>query len=70
MEGVHDGLPVALSSLVDGDSADASGDLSTVDWGQPARFRRCCESYGYWGLALLEAIVRQADHQVSKVVVA
>ena len=70
VEGVHDGLPVALSSLVDGDSADASGDLSTVDWGQPARFRRCCESYGYWGLALLEAIVRQADHQVSKVVVA
>ena len=30
-----------------------------------ARFRRCCEHYGYWGLALLEAIVRQADHQVS-----
>ena len=51
---------------IDGQQVVVSGDLSEVDWGQPARFRRCCERYGYWGLALLEAIVRQADHQLSK----
>jgi len=50
---------------IDGDQIFASGDLSEADWDQPARFRRCCERYGYWGLALLETIVRQADHQVS-----
>lgn len=44
---------------------DVSGDLAEVDWDQPARFRHCCERYGYWGVALLEAIMRQADHQVS-----
>ncbi len=67
---VRDAAPTAVSATVDGAVLTARGDLSEVDWGQPARFRRCCERYGYWGLALLEAIVRQADHQVSKVVVA
>ena len=43
----------------------ASADLSETDWGQPARFRRLNEQYGPWGLALLEAVVRQADHEVS-----
>ena len=33
----------------------------TVDWISPRRFRRLCERYGIWGLALLEAIVRLAD---------
>jgi hypothetical protein len=41
------------------------GDLTITDWGQPARFRRLCERYGTWGLALLESIVRQADHAAS-----
>ena len=44
----------------------ASADLSETDWGQPARFRRLNEHYGPWGLALLEAVVRQADHEVSQ----
>ena len=47
-------------------SVRASADLSQTDWSQPARFRRLNEQYGPWGLALLEAIVRQADHEVSK----
>lgn len=65
---VNDAAPTAVAVNIDGTEVAAGGDLSEVDWGQPARFRRCCERYGYWGLALLEAIVRQADHQVSKVV--
>jgi CRISPR-associated endonuclease/helicase Cas3 len=59
-----------VETAVDGVDVRASADLQDVDWGQPARFRRCCEHYGYWGLALLEAIVRQADHEASRVVVA
>lgn len=70
MPAVRDAVPIEVRAILDGAVLEASGDLSEVDWGQPARFRRCCERYGYWGLALLEAIVRQADHQVSKVVVA
>ncbi|MCX7621395.1 MAG: type I-U CRISPR-associated helicase/endonuclease Cas3 [Acidimicrobiales bacterium] len=46
---------------IEGRTVTVEGDLSVVDWDQPARFRRCCERYGYWGLALLETIVRQAD---------
>ena len=52
---------------IDGEPVVVPGGLGDVDWGQPTRFRRGCERYGYWGLALLEAIVRQADHQVSAV---
>lgn len=32
-----------------------------IDWTSPRRFRRLCDRYGIWGLALLEAIVRLAD---------
>ena len=54
-----------MHAEIDGKQIVVPGDLGEADWQQPARFHRCCESYGYWGLALLEAIVRQADHQVS-----
>ena len=43
-----------------------SADLSETDWSQPARFWRLNHQYGPWGVALLEALVRQADHEVSK----
>jgi CRISPR-associated endonuclease/helicase Cas3 len=62
---VPDGAAAEIHAEIDGEQIAVSGDLGEVDWEQPARFRRCCERYGYWGLALLEAIVRQADHQVS-----
>ena len=62
---VPDTSAAAVRGEIDGEPVVIPGGLGEVDWGQPARFRRCCERYGYWGLALLEAIVRQADHQVS-----
>lgn len=40
-------------------------DLSRTDFGQARIFRQQTEAFGVWGLALLEAIVRQADHLVS-----
>ena len=39
---------------------------SRADNEQPGRFRTLNETYGYWGLAMLEAIIRQADHVVSE----
>ena len=38
----------------------------TVDWQAPTRFARLNDRYGRWGLALLEAIVRQADITCSR----
>jgi len=49
----------------DGKSVSVSADLSETDWGQPGRFRCLNEQYGPWGVAILEAVVRQADHEVS-----
>jgi len=54
-----------FSTLIESNNVTLSGDLSAPDWTQPGRFRRLCEQYGYWGLALLEAVVRQADHAAS-----
>ena len=54
-----------MSGVVEDAPVEAPADLSIVDWDQPARFRRLCKWFGPWGLAVLEAIVRQADHAVS-----
>ena len=40
-------------------------DLTEIDWDQPRRFAALNEQYGTHGLALLEAVVRYADWQVS-----
>lgn len=56
-------LPVRVE--IDGRMVEACADLSLVDWEQPDRFWTLNERYGRWGLALLEAVVRQADHLVS-----
>ena len=62
---VDDHTMAAVSAVIEGAAVDASADLSAIDWNQPARFRRLNYRFGPWGLALLEAIVRQADHTVS-----
>ena len=62
---VDDHTMAAVSAVIEGAAVDASADLSAIDWNQPARFRRLNYRLGPWGLALLEAIVRQADHAVS-----
>lgn len=54
-----------VSAEIYGTIVSTSSDLSIIDWGQPTRFRRLNALYGPWGLALLEAIVRRADHSVS-----
>ena len=64
-------LPVAndtaetVSAVIAGASVEVAASLSDVDWDQPARFWRLSEQFSPWGLALLEAIVRQADIVVS-----
>ena len=62
---VDDHTADTVSAQIEGVSVGAAADLSTIDWTQPARFARLNERFGPWGLALLEAIVRRADHTVS-----
>ncbi len=62
---VGDGTAGRVSALFDGVRVEAGADLSIVDWDQPARFGRLNDRFGPWGLALLEAVLRQADHAVS-----
>ncbi len=65
---VADGTPDTVQwTFGNGANVSVAADLSLTDWGQPSRFRRLNERFGPWGLALLEALVRQADHQVSAV---
>lgn len=61
----RDGTSGSVSAVVEGVSVRADADLGTIDWEQPGRFRRLQTALGPWGLALLEAIVRRADHAVS-----
>ena len=62
---VTDGTQGRVYGMVSGTPVEAAADLSVVDWGQPARFRRLNERFGPWGLALLESIVIRSDHAVS-----
>ena len=41
-------------------------EVDHVDWRGPRRLVTLCRRYGWWGLALLEAIVRLADMAVSE----
>ena len=63
---VDDGTHGEVSADIDGHTVHASSELSIIDWEQPARFRRLNDEFGPWGLALLEAILRRADHAVTR----
>lgn len=65
---VMDHRPDAVSGALPGTSAvvTAQSDDGLVDWDGPARFDRLGRRYGWWGLALLESIVRLADIAVSE----
>jgi CRISPR-associated endonuclease/helicase Cas3 len=60
-----EGASLPTTVEVDGLAVSATTDTRAADWDQPERFRRICERYGYWGAALLEALLRQADHIIS-----
>ncbi|QBI19644.1 type I-U CRISPR-associated helicase/endonuclease Cas3 [Egibacter rhizosphaerae] len=62
---VADSMPMRVAARFEGYDVSVSGDLAETDWTQPQRFQRLSERYGYWGLVLLEAAVRQADHAAS-----
>lgn len=62
---VLDRTATSVAVEIAGQRTMASGDLSLPDWRQPRRFRSQCERYGVWGLALLEAVLRQADQLAS-----
>ena len=62
---VEDSTGTKVNYQINGHDLIADANLSTVDWEQPTRFASLNELYGPWGLALLEAVVRQADHLVS-----
>lgn len=62
---VRDGALDTINAEIEGVRLESDADLAVVDWEQPARFRRLNDIFGPWGLALMETIVRQADHRVS-----
>jgi CRISPR-associated endonuclease/helicase Cas3 len=47
--------------VIEGVEVVTDGHPTQVDWAQPARFETLNERYGWWGLALLESVVRLAD---------
>ena len=61
------GSPVGVDVEVLGIRVSGTSDPGDWRWDQADRFRALCERFGYWGLALLETVVRQADHRVSAI---
>ena len=57
---------VDVAITLPGLEAKVSGARLQVDWDQPSRFLQLNQRYGWWGLALLETIVRLADFKASK----
>jgi len=58
---VSDPLPVEVRVPFQGLRLAVKSDAVLIDWGGPSRFDRLCRTYGRWGLALLESVVRLAD---------
>ena len=62
---VEDNTLGIVDAIIRGHVVEVSANLARIDWEQPSRFRQLNDELGPWGLALLEAIVRQSDHAVS-----
>ena len=63
---IADTDPQEVEVVIDGHAARALSDALLIDWSQPARFHRLCRRYGWWGLALVETVLRLADMAVSE----
>ncbi len=57
-------VPASLPDLER--SVSIASDTTLIDWSAPGRFERLGSAYGWWGLALLESVVRLADQAVSR----
>src|SRR5690606_24630755 len=55
-----------VEARFDGQQVIARSDVALADWSSVGRFHRLCRRYGWWGLALLEAVLRLADMSVSE----
>lgn len=62
---VFDEAPVDVTFPGQNTRTSSATGLERLDAGVPERFWRLVRRYGWWGVALLEAVVRLADHQVS-----
>jgi CRISPR-associated endonuclease/helicase Cas3 len=62
---VFDEVPVVVTFPAENTQTSSATGLERLDAGVPERFWRLLRRYGWWGLALLEAIVRLADHRAS-----
>lgn len=58
---VSDRLPEEVRVRFEGLQLRVKSNDVLIDWGGPSRFDRLCRTYGRWGLALLESVVRLAD---------
>lgn len=62
----NDPVDVMVSLPGYGLAAQVRSNEGVIDWDGPSRFQRLGRRYGWWGLALLEAVIRLADIECSE----